>query len=233
MRLGRLFSVAALAASLLLVGTPSRAATVPLPSNLGALVGNSTTVGDKTFDFISADATSFGGGSTPIPIGSVAVTALTAAVSGTVAPFGFELSGPFSAVPGSFNDLTVKYTMASSGPAITAVNLFANANVTGSGFAEIVESVFANNNGAPGAFIGQIFASPGHLTDTLAVAPTSSLYIVKDIMYNVPTTGTATFSIIGQTSTQGVIPEPTSIVMLGVGLLGVGGFTLRRRLRSC
>jgi hypothetical protein len=214
MKITRLAGLAAFAAaSLLLIGSSSQAA-FTVPSTL--------VVGDKTFNFLTYSTT----GPNATPASNINVTGIPGP------PIGFQISGGFAAIPNTpnVNDSLLTYTVTSSGPGITSVGLFANGSTSGSGFTEVVESVFTNVNGGAGVFLGQI-AVIGAGTATLNLGGSfSSLYITKDIQYDVfSTTGTATFSVINQTFSQ-VIPEPASVVMMGLGLVGaIGAVRLRRK----
>ena len=229
MKIARFSGLAAFAAAaLLVVGSSSQAAFVPLPSNVGALLGNSAVVGDKTFNFVSYTNTQnpVGGGS-PIAPGAVSVNAIPGP------PIGFELSGPIAAVPNTVNsnDILLQYTVTAPGSSpISAVTLTTNGNTSGSGFTEVVESVFTNNNGGQGTFLGQIAVIGGGSATLSLGGLYSSLYIKKDIQFDVfSSAGTASFSFIDQTFTQ--VPEPASVVMMGLGLVGaIGAVRLRRKV---
>ena len=95
--------------------------------------------------------------------------------------------------------------------------------------------MFANVNGGGGVPSSGRSPSSAQGTATLALGGSfSSLFIVKDIQYDVFSTrgpGTATFSVINQTFSQ-VIPEPASVVMMGLGLVGaIGAVRLRHQAR--
>jgi hypothetical protein len=97
----RSFSLAALGAvALLLSASSSQSGTIGLPNNLGALLGNTTTVGPDAFSFIAYCNTADGN---PIAAASVNVTALSGNPSGSLSPFGFELIAPFAAIPNTVN----------------------------------------------------------------------------------------------------------------------------------
>jgi hypothetical protein len=222
MKITRLAGLAAFVTASLLLAESSRAAVLPLPDSVSNLLGNSAVVGDKTFNFVSYTPT----GTNPVPASSITVNPLTGP------PVGIEFAAPFAAIPNTMNsnDSLIQYTVTSSGTPITAVNLFSNGNTSGAGFAEVVESVFTNVGGQKGMFLGQVSVI-GSGTATLNLGSGyGSLYIVKDIQYDVlGTTGTASISAIDQTFTQ-AIPEPASVVMMGLGLVGaIGVVRLRRK----
>ena len=75
-------------------------------------------------------------------------------------------------------------------------------------------------------------SAPGSSPITLTQAA-SSITVTKDILATSgPVAGDlANYSVVTQTFTQ-AIPEPASIAMLGLGLVGIGGVSLRRRLRT-
>jgi len=222
MKITRLAGLAAFVAASLLLAESSRAAVLPLPNSVANLLGNSAVVGDKTFNFVSYTGT----GTNPVTAANITVNPQTGP------PIGIEFAAPFVATPNTVNsnDSLIQYTVTSSGLPITAVNLFSNGNAIGSGFVEVVESVFTNNNGVKGTFLGQIAVVGGGTATLNLGAGFASLFIVKDIQYDVlGTTGTASISAIDQTFTQ-AIPEPASVVMMGLGLVGaIGVVRLRRK----
>jgi hypothetical protein len=212
------------------IGRVGTGAVVPLPSDVAALIGNSAVVGDDTFNFIRyTNNQNPTGGGNPIPPSSISVSALTGTPPGP--PFGFELTGPIAAIPNAVNsnDILLQYTVKTP-LLISSVNLSASSQVSGNGLAEVVESVFVNNNGVQGAFLGQI-AVLGSGTATLNLGGGfASLYIVDDIQFGgFGPTDTASISAIQQTFNEAV-PEPSSLVLCGVaGVVGLAVARWRRR----
>jgi PEP-CTERM motif len=241
MRFGRILGLAALGSALSFANTATRAASIPIPGppgsvTLASLIGNTGTVGNNSFNFLSSVIT--GTNPTPPTNATIAVSALSVGAGSTIiAPFGFQLSSGFVSTSGTTDD-AVTFTATSSGPPISAINLTANAAVTGTGFAEVVESVFVNNSGMQGAFVGQMMVTPTSPTATVTVPLAMQghgLYILKDIVFNGGTSGTATISIITQTFTETstpAVPEPTSVVMAGMGFLAALGLSFRRKVRA-
>jgi hypothetical protein len=224
MKFVRLFSLAALAAaSLLLIGAESKAALITLPNTANNLQGNSFVVGNTGFNFALVLPT---GSITPASLASVAVLPLSpvgTTQGGAVAPFGFELAGAGIADgPGGDNgDLLLNFTVTSPVP-ITAVVLTVTGGGFGGGFGLVTENVF---NPVTGALIGSATISNGSVTIALSQALTT-INIIKDIFVSGGPSGGFSYSDIQQTFIP--IPEPTSVVMLGCGLVGVIGLGLRR-----
>jgi hypothetical protein len=227
MKFVRLFSLAALtAATLLFIGAESKAAVITLPSTANSLQGNSftvPTVPGLSFSFSQV----LGSGTVNLPAVTVAALSPTGATqAGAVAPFGFQLAGAgIQAGPGQVGDLLINFSVSSPLP-ILSVTLFATGGATGNGSASITEIV---TNPTTGVVIGQATIVNGTVTITLTQALTT-INVSKDIAVNGGTqvgVSGASYSDIRQTFNT-VIPEPTSVIMLGLGLVGVGGLGLRR-----
>jgi hypothetical protein len=203
---------------------------------LASLIGNTGTVGNNSFSFLSSVIT---GTNPSAPTNAtIAVSALTVGSGGTIiTPFGFQLSSGYVSLSGTTDD-AITFTATSSGLPISAINLSADAAVTGTGFAQVVENVYVNNSGTEGAFVGQLMATPTSPTATLTVPVAMQghgLYIQKDIVFNGGNSGTATISIITQTFTESstpAVPEPASVVLAGMGFLGALGLWFRRKVRA-
>jgi hypothetical protein len=214
MKIARFSALAALA--LALISGSSQAAFVPLPTSLATLLPAGTTtsagaIGLSNFSYA--------------PSGTVPVAASSIMLSAT-GPAGFTINAPFGASSPNSGDSTIGFT-ASSGLGITSVTLTGNPAVTGAGVASITETFYS----APGGTVlGQILVSPTTLSATFTFASAlSSVYIVKDILYSaLAANSTAQISVVTQTFTTGV-PEPASVVMMGLGLVGAIGVVRLRR----
>jgi len=234
MKFGRILGPTALAFALLFANTATRAATIVIPPppvgggsvSLASLVGNVGVVGDKSFSFLSAVIS----GNTSVTTAQVAVTSLTIGTGGLpVQPFGFQLNAPLITTSGT-GDLSLSYIVTTSGPLINSAELFASVASTGTGQAQVNETVFVNNNGTPGAQLGFLSATTTNGSVGIFFAPQTSVFVIKDIVFNANANGTAAVSVVGQTFNQ-LVPEPTSVVMAGMGFLGTLGFGLRRKFR--
>jgi len=231
MNFGRVLSLAAVTAGLLLIGSESRAASINLPNTANNLQGNSVAFGPPSTTFAFTQVTA--GGSQPPVLSGITVNALSGSTSNLLAvpPFGFQLAGSVvSATQGNTSDLLVVYTVTSAVP-IVSVTLFATGGAANGGSSLISETLTNGNGNTPD---GSFSLVSGQVTFTLPT-PTTVLIISKDINANGGSSagGIASYSDVRNLiNTGGVIPEPASVVMLGAGLMGVLGFGLRRTKKT-
>src|SRR5262245_42105055 len=131
---------------------------------------------------------------------------------------GLEFSGAISVGTNSSLDVKFNYTAVSSGALITDVHLDFNGAFVGTGQAAVTETVFDANTGE---LLGQAFVvnPPPTLQVKIDLSKaTSAVLIKKDILLTGGTNGTAQLSFVDQLIS---VPEPASVLLIGIGLVGV------------
>ena len=145
---------------------------------------------------------------------------------------GIRISGAFTDAPGdSASDALLTYRVTSLGAPLTDAHLFGNPLVVGgSGAIAVTEtldqlavrqmSIFDNE------LIGGRDAT--QTSDAVTFAPVQSINpVFKDILA-FSEGGLPTLSFVDQTYSRAV-PEPSSLVLMGTGVVGMLGVVLRRR----
>jgi hypothetical protein len=221
--------------ALLFVPAVVEADYVPLPSDLGTLtkVGNYTSFGgDTTLTFTGYSSSSNNGV-------ALAASALSVNEMDTSTSTGFTITGPLAAemggATGSQNDVTISYTLSTTGPGFAALGLNSNGATSGNGLAQVVEDVYTDSTEQ--TLLGQISSTSGP-SYLIFNGTYSSLFVTKDIQYDTfDPSSSATFSIIDQTyynpgNVPSLVPEPASFAMLGLGLGFVAIAAVRSRRKS-
>ncbi len=155
---------------------------------------------------------------------------------------GFQLTGPLSTADGEIGDVLLSF------------GVFAVSVATGINGASLLALGVADGNGAQAAVDELILGEPGShvlgvlrtfdtgaisgdgvFADAIQFAPQLSIRVTKDIVLDSfliggGPGGSARITFIEQRFT--VVPEPSTLAFLGIGLTGVGVIGRRRRIRS-
>lgn len=208
----------------------SKTAIIAAVSVLTPLLGHADTVksdptlsiANLTFNDFSCNV-SKGGFANPVGCGQIDVSTITH--PGT----GIQFSSGFTALGFGFDDAIINYHVGSTS-GIDHVGLDFNGTFYGYAISSVTENIFDSN----GDQVGMAKVSCGAFagcsqTDSIALNGSyDNLYITKDI--NVSAfLGVAQISYIDQTFNATATPEPSSIALLGSGLLAAGAGIMRRR----
>jgi hypothetical protein len=163
--------------------------------------------------------------------------------------FGFEFNPGLSVIgttttPNTTEDMLLTYTIVPTGTAITSDDLLENAASTGSGVGQVsqdlefcIASDPNNTSGTCRVFPGNpLLVStvvPPGLQDNVTFGHWTSMTVSTDISASSGTVGsTATISQVqNAVDVTAVVPEPTTYMLAGIGLLTFGLLSRRLRVR--
>jgi len=147
---------------------------------------------------------------------------------------GIRIQGGFSDLPGGGpSDALLTYTVSVIGSSnlITDAHITGNPAVIGGAGAISVTDSWSEFPGPTISIFDYRPQPPGttQATDSIIFShPVPALHAQKDV-FALAAAGLATLSFIDQTYSQTPVPEPGTLGLLGIGLLGLGGYSWRRR----
>jgi hypothetical protein len=194
-------------------------------------------IGDKLFDSFIVTPSASANAVAPTAA-NIRITAVQ--INGD---YGFKVNGLWMASGGQSVDTTIQFHAAltaaavAQGHGIVGVNLVvtavAGSNTTG-GVASISENVYPEFPGFGEPSLADMFTyyasqTNKSLRDTSSFAPVTDLWVVKDVGVSGGggTGGAIAISEFYQTFHQA--PEPSAMVLLGIGVVGFGGVAWRKQ----
>jgi hypothetical protein len=196
--------------------------------SLADLINNNgtITIDDKIFSDFSLIVNGGTGAFGPADASGISVTATQIDATHEMLTFsggffaGLGVGGPASSV-----DYLIGYTVSTTNglPLINDIELSFNGVVTSPiATANVTEQAFVN-----GQLVGTVFVNTPTNLGTNQVplgpgGPFTSVTIQKDILLVAAPDGQVSISAINQTISQVPVPEPTSLLFLGLGLAGLG-----------
>jgi hypothetical protein len=176
-------------------------------------------IGDKLFrDFFFSYSDTDGLSSDDLTRSNVVLTALVNNIG-----FGVSFQQPLLAIGPVIKDIVFKYSATVTDPSnsISDIHLDITGSAGNGGLGTVGENVFVGGFG--GTQVGSIQASiPGTLTSATNIVPSvTELWVQKDVTVTGgnAANGFASITIIDQTFSQ--VPEPSTVLLVGLGLLGM------------
>ena len=218
-----------------LLGTSAMAmASVTCPvSTYDNYLGNSCTIDDKTFSNWSYTS-SASGGAALIPPSGVAVVPIT-----TPNNPGFLFSSGFGVTSNQTQDEFFGFTVLVNlgGRAIDDITLLQlGSGFTGTGSASVAETVCLGDTFADGCLHGKTRTlltvdnnTQVTLIDHITFAPVLVVDVVKDLELFGGPNGSAFVSGVENQFSEVATPEPSSLLMLGTGIVGLAGILRRKQ----
>ncbi len=197
---------------------------LPLASQATTVKSDPTlSIDGLTFNDFSCNVTS-GGIASPGGCGKIAVSTITHPGTGLQFSSGFT-AGSFGFV--SFDDATINYHLTSNAP-IDSIGLDFNGTFYGYAISSVTETVYSGDKEVGFATVACGTGAGCTRTDNISLDGSfTNLWVTKDI--NVSSfLGISQISYIDQTFDAASAPEPSSIAMIGAGLLGVAALRRRR-----
>ena len=215
------------------IAMASVACPVSTYDNYEAFGGSGCTIGDKTFSNFSYTS-SASGGAALIPPSGVAVVPIT-----TPNNPGFLFSSGFGVISNQIQDEFFGFTVLVNlgGHAIEDITLLQlGSGFTGTGSASVAETVCLGDTFADGCLHGTVVplstvdnSTLVKLSDHITFAPVLVVDVVKDLELFGGPNGSAFVSGVENQFSEVATPEPSSLLMLGTGIVGLAGILRRKQ----
>jgi len=195
--------------------------------------GGSLTVGNLVFSQFGYTPNS---GDAPLA-SNISVGQIPPAGTDSFGNFGirFGLAG-FDTPNTTATDFLITYTVTAPSALLRDVHLLSNLSIAGtpaagdSPFGNIVETVRAAGNQQVAQLSNGVTATSSSLSSLATFSPEgpfTTIFVTKDVQLFSTPGAITTVSFIDQAFSQ--VPEPGSLMLLGLGGLGLMGYTWRRR----
>lgn len=220
----------------LLFSTPTTASAVTTNLTAGQTISLATVIdntlgvqiGDKLFrDFFFSYTDNNGNPTDNLTRSNVNLTALSNDIG-----FGVSFQQPLLAIGSDFKDVVFKYSVTVTDPnfKISDIHLSITGAAGNGGFGSVGEDTFVGGFGATNVGHLDAFLSGPTTSSNNIVPAVTELWVQKDAIVtgNGAANGNASISVIDQTFSQ--VPEPSTVLLVGLGLLG--GVAVNRKRKS-